>query len=182
MPRSSPNIRGRVLVTGTSWSGKSTLAKYFRGRGENAFDSEGTDELRGLNQSVDFEGRPFRITKAQWRRADEWQHFWDEPTLARFLAPRKDVILFGASDNMFDLADLFDFRIYLKLNWMVLQTRLSHPSRENDWGSEPGQMRWIRARAREWPRKARASGFSFVDASQSPARIYEVVTRLISLG
>ena len=152
--------------------GKSTLARYFRERGENAFDSEDGKELRGLNQSVDLAGRPLRITKDQWRRADEWQHFWHARTLARFLARRRNVLLFGAADNMFHLAHLFDRRIFLRVSWSVLRERLRHPARHNDGGSEPGQMERIRDRARRWPILARRAGFEFIDATLPPARIF----------
>jgi len=165
----------RVLVTGPSGSGKSTLARFFRERGENAVDAEDSRELRGLNRSVDLDGRPYRITQEQWRRAADWQHFWDGPTLERFLARHPNVFLFGASDNMFEYAHLFDRRIFLRVSWSVLRTRLSHPTRENDWGSEPGQRDWVRTRAREWPVKARKAGFEFVNAEVPPDRIFRQV-------
>jgi len=163
---------GRVLITGPSGSGKSTLARYFRGRGERAVDSEDSDELRGLNRSVDLDGHPCRITKEQWRRAEGWQHFWDGPTLERFLTRNRNLLLFGASDNMFDLAHLFDRRVFLQAGWSVLRRRLSHTIRDNDWGSEPGQREWVRARARAWPTKARRAGFEFIDAKLPPERIF----------
>lgn len=172
MGRVTRTITGKVLITGPSGSGKSTLSHFFRERGENAVDG---DEVRGLNRCVDLDGRPCRITKDQWRRAEDWQHFWDGPTLERFLARNRNVLLFGASDNMFDLAHLFDRRIFLRASWSVLRTRLSHPNRGNDWGSEPGQREWVRTRAREWPIKARKAGFEFVDATLPPARIFRQI-------
>jgi hypothetical protein len=67
----------------------------------NAIDG---DEVRGLGGPVDLQGRPLRcITKDQWRDIEDWRHYWKQAVLRRFLARNPDVVLFGASDNMFDL-------------------------------------------------------------------------------
>jgi GTPase SAR1 family protein len=170
-------LEGRILITGPSGSGKSTLCRYFRERGVNAVDG---DEIRGLGGPVDLQGHPLRrITKDQWRRIEDWRHFWNEAVLKRFLARKPTVVLFGASDNMFDLdlAHLFDRRIYLGATWPLIRARLNDPTRDNDWGrdSQPAQRDWVRRANREWPVRAKASGFEFIDAELSPARIFRQV-------
>jgi adenylate kinase family enzyme len=174
-----PSIAGRILVTGPSASGKSTLARYFRRQGVTAVDG---DEVRGLGRAVDSEGRYLRrITKEQWRRVEDWRFSWHEPTLKRFLARSPSVVLFGASDDMFDLdlAHLFDRRIFLRATWPVIRARLNSPTRDNDWGrdSQPAQREWVRKAVREWPVKAKACGFEFVDATLSPAKILSEVRK-----
>ena len=168
-----PPIAGRILVTGPSASGKSTLARYFRAHGVNAVDG---DDVRGLGRPVDIGGHPLRrITKEQWRRVEDWRFSWHEPTLKRFLARHPDVVLFGCSDDMFDLdlGRLFDRCIFLRATWPVIRARLNSATRDNDWGrdDQPAQREWVRNAVREWPVKARARGFEFVDATLSPARI-----------
>jgi hypothetical protein len=134
------------------------------------------DEIRGLGGPVDLQGRPLRhITKEQWRRIEDWRHFWNEPVLKRFLARNPNVILFGASDNMFDLdlANLFDRRIFLRAKWSVIHARLNGPTRDNDWArdSQPAQREWVRKATHHWPIKAKACKFEFINAESSPARI-----------
>jgi adenylate kinase family enzyme len=172
--RTARALDGRILITGPSGSGKSTLCRYFREQGVNAVDA---DEIRGLGGPVDLQGRPLHhITKEQWRRIEDWRHFWNLPVLKRFLARNPNVILFGASDNMFelDLAHLFVRLIFLRANWAVIRARLNNPSRDNDWGrdSQPAQREWVRKATREWPVKAKAHRFEFIDAELSPARIF----------
>jgi hypothetical protein len=84
-------------------------------------------------------------------------------------------VLFGASDNMFDLdlVRLFARRVFLRASWPVIRARLNDPSRDNDWGrdAQPAQREWVRRAVREWPRRARANGFEFVDAELAPIDI-----------
>jgi adenylate kinase family enzyme len=175
--RSICGLEGRILITGPSGSGKSTLCRYFRERAVNAVDG---DDIRGLGGPVDLQGRPLRhITKEQWRRIEDWRFFWDEAVLKRFLARNPNVALFGASDNMFDLdlAHLFDRRIFLRATWSVIRARLNCQTRDNDWGrdSQPAQREWVRKATREWPVKAKACGFEFINAESSPTRIFRQV-------
>jgi hypothetical protein len=143
----------------------------------NAVDG---DEIRGLGGPVDLQGRPLRqITKEQWRDIDDWRHFWNQDALKRFLARNSNVVLFGASDNMFDLdmARHFDRRIFLRASWTVIRARLNSPTRDNDWGrdSQPAQREWVKKANRDWPVRAKACGFEFTDAALSPARIFRQV-------
>ena len=177
MVKSARYVSGRTLITGPSGSGKSTLARYFRKRGVNAVDG---DEVRGLGGPVDLGGRPLRhVTKEQWRRIEDWRFFWNEAVLKRFLARNPNVVLFGASDNMFDLdsARLFDRRIFLRATWSVIRARLNSPARDNDWGrnDHPAQREWVRKATREWPVRAKARGFEFINAQWSPRRIFREV-------
>ena len=173
------SISGRFLVTGPSASGKSTLALYLREHGVNAFDG---DDVRGLARAVDLEGRKLpHISKEQWRRIEDWQFFWHEPALKRFLARHPDVVLLGAADNMFELelARFFDRLIYLSAPWSVIRARLNNPNRDNDWGNDgqPAQREWVRKTVREWPIKAKARGFEFVDATLPPWKILAQLNR-----
>jgi adenylate kinase family enzyme len=172
--RSVHVLEGRILITGPSGSGKSTLCRLFRERGVNSVDG---DEIRGLGGPVDLRGRPLRrITKEQWRRVEDWRFFWNEAVLKQFLTRNPNVVVFGASDNMFDLdlAHLFDRRIFLRAAWSEIRARLNGPTRDNDWGrdSQPAQREWVKKATREWPVRAKASGFEFIDAKLSPTRIF----------
>jgi adenylate kinase family enzyme len=175
--RSIPGPKGRILITGPSGCGKSTLCQFFRERGVNAVDG---DEVRGLGGPVNLQGRPLhRITQEQWRKIEDWRFFWSRATLQRFLSRNPNVVLFGASDNMFDLdlADLFDRRIFLRAPWSVIRARLNDPARDNDWGrdSQPAQREWVRKATREWPVRAKERGFEFIDARWTPTRIFRRV-------
>jgi energy-coupling factor transporter ATP-binding protein EcfA2 len=175
--RETRGVTGQILITGPSGSGKSTLCRCLRERGVNAVDG---DEIRGLGSPVDLRGRPLRhITKEQWRDIDDWRHFWKPAALKRFLARKPNVVFIGASDNMFDLdlSHLFDRRFYLHAKWSVVRARLNSPTRSNDWGrdSQPAQREWVRKATREWPVRAKACGFEFINAELSPARIYRQV-------
>ena len=177
MARSIRGFEGRILFTGPSGVGKSTLCRFFRERGVNAVDG---DAVRGLGGPVDLRGRALRrITKEQWRRIEDWRYFWAEDCLKRFLARNSNVVLFGASDNMFepDLAHLFDRRIFLRARWSVIRARLNGSTRDNDWGrdSQPAQREWVKKATREWPLKAKARGFEIVNAELPPARILQLV-------
>lgn len=177
MARHLRGPEGRILITGPSGSGKSTLCRFFRERGVNAVDG---DDVRGLGAAVDLRGRRLgRITKEQWRRIEDWRFFWDEAALKRFLARNPSVVLFGASDNMFDLdlAPLFDRRIYLRASWAAIRARLNSPTRDNDWGrdAQPAQREWVRRATHDWPIRAKARGFEFVSAELSPTRFFREV-------
>ena len=163
MAKSVRNLEGRILVTGPSGVGKSTLCRYFREHGVNAVDGDDTR----LGGAVDLQGRPLRhITKDQWRRIEDWRFYWEEGRLKRFLKKNPNVVLFGASDNLFDLdlIHLFDRRIYLDASWSLVWARLNHPARDNNWGLEPAQRSWVRRAVRDWPMKARRADFEFIIA------------------
>ena len=166
-------VRGRVLITGPSGVGKSTVCRFFRAHGVRAYDG---DDVQRLGGPVDLRGRPLRaVTKHQWRQINDWRFHWDAAVLKRFLSRHRDVVLFGAADNLFDLdlTRLFDRRYFLQASWPVLRVRLNDPSRDNDWGrdEQPAQRKWVKRAALQWPAKARSQGFEFIDAESKPISI-----------
>jgi shikimate kinase len=108
----------RVLLTGMSGSGKSTVLDELRRRGHLAIDT-------------DHDG---------WQLADGT---WDAPRMTTLLAEHRDLIVSGTVENQGDFYDRFDHVVLLSAPIEVLLDRVSS-RRTNPYGSTPEQREEIR--------------------------------------
>ncbi|GIH03725.1 hypothetical protein Rhe02_17920 [Rhizocola hellebori] len=90
----------RVLVTGMSGAGKSTVLDELRGRGFHAIDT-------------DYDG---------WVLADGT---WDEPRMQRLLSGHQDVVVSGTVENQVRFYDRFDHVVLLSAPLGVLLRRVT---------------------------------------------------------
>lgn len=159
----------RVLVIGPPGSGKSFLSRKLGESGFNAIDS---DDLSGLSSWVDADGNRTAYQSCagrDWLRVHRF--VWDRAVLKDYVASSTDLYLFGVSDNIFEMMDLFDIVFYLDLNQEELLKRLMRVDRENPMGRTKRERKEIVMEMRKLRAKAKAVGLEIVDGSLSVERI-----------
>lgn len=104
----------RVLVTGMSGTGKTTVLNELRRRGHRTVDT-------------DCDG---------WTLPDG---FWDEPRMSRLLASTRVVVVSGTVENQGRFYDRFDHVVLLSAPLDVLIERVSKRT-NNPYGNDPGQQ------------------------------------------
>ena len=104
----------RVLVTGMSGAGKTTVLNELRRRGHRTVDT-------------DVDG---------WTLPDG---SWDEPRMARLLASTRVVVVSGTAENQGRFYDRFDHVVLLSAPLDVLIERVSKRT-NNSYGNDPGQQ------------------------------------------
>ena len=109
----------RVLVTGMSGTGKTTVLNELRRRGHRTVDT-------------DCDG---------WTLPDG---LWDEPRMARLLASTRVVVVSGTVENQGRFYDRFDHVVLLSAPLDVLIERVSKRT-NNPYGNDPGQQAEIAA-------------------------------------
>jgi shikimate kinase len=108
----------RVLMTGMSGSGKTTVLDELRRRGHLAIDT-------------DYDG---------WVLPDGT---WDESRMARLLADHRDLVVSGTVSNQGRFYDRFEHVVLLSAPLDVLIERVQRRS-NNPYGKSPGQQAEIR--------------------------------------
>ncbi len=184
-----------VFISGASSSGKSTLARYFRGRGKNAHD---IGEL-GIGRFVDLEGRVIpRPTGERWQRADDFKWIWDRERLMEVLSENKghELYLFGGikdlylKDNktglflldsgksIFEFLHLFDRSYYLDIPEEVIKQRVKQRAGEgvdHDYGNSEAQLASILNNLKPKAEGARNAGFILIDGSLSREKLFDTI-------
>lgn len=162
-----------VLITGLSATGKTTLSKFFREKGKNAYDVD-----KVLARWIDKKtGKPKAPTDEEWKRLSgiEWE--WDRRKLKRLLKQNKEAYLFGSANNTYGLANLFDKVYYLHASKKLILQRLKSEKRDNDFGRHGTQRKLIMSWVKPVAERAKEAGFEFIDASLSPQRIFNIICK-----
>ncbi|OGH11356.1 MAG: hypothetical protein A3B38_00825 [Candidatus Levybacteria bacterium RIFCSPLOWO2_01_FULL_36_13] len=136
----------KILIIGTSGTGKTYLANEFGKKGVNAFDA---DEIDGLHGWYNWKRERVRFPdNAGPEFLENHEFLWDKKFLEDFLKQYKDVYFFGNSGNVLEVKDLFDKVYFLDVPEEVIVERLDHHSRENPMG----QTDYQKQKVIEWQR------------------------------
>ena len=172
----------RVLVTGPSGAGKTTLAEYFRKRGADAVDADTAD----IGVWLDSVGNKVQPPHDIGERAGQWAFMmglrwnWDVSRLKALLEGTSEIYLFGGAYNVYNVIGLFDRRYYLDADAKLLAERLKSRAAEgksrHGWGETEEQRSVILSELDEDRKNAAKAGLEFIDAHLPLDQIFEIVT------
>ena len=144
----------RVLVTGMSGAGKSTILGELRGRGL-------------LTVDTDYDG---------WEMPDGT---WDEPRMARLLARHHDVVVSGTVENQVHFYDRFEHVVLLSAPVEVLLQRLADRT-NNPYGKTTAQRAEVEQYVATVEPLLRRGATLELDGQRPVAELADAVERLVS--
>jgi len=168
----------RVLITGNSGSGKSTVGSALRECGYFVIDAD-TDVFGGLSVAY-FRDRDGRGVNVPWPLPVGWERRWDWVwrvevlRLAMFAHSDRTVVVCGSADNEDEAYGLFDVIIVLWADTEILAHRVSHRI-GNDFGKAPHELEHILARDAALLERAVGSGAVLVDTCRPIRMVVEEI-------
>lgn len=173
-------MKKKILVTGVSGSGKSTVCKALREFGEETYSIEedfdgmfamyrkGTNELFEDFENGDLE----KIHASEWRCNIE--------KLKELMATQKKERAFycGVASNMNDLLPLFDQILVLKTSPQVLHGRLSNREGTEDMGGTEESRQAILGWKDWWEEDMQDRGAVLVSADNASQEIAREILRV----
>jgi shikimate kinase len=143
----------RVLVTGMSGVGKSTLLAGLAARGHTTVDT-------------DYDG---------WTRPDG---VWDSARMSKLLAEHRDLCVSGTVDNQREFYDRFEHVVLLSAPVDVLLDRLRTRT-TNSYGKDAQQQDEVRAYVRDVEPLLRRGATLELDGCRPPEELVDLVESLI---
>jgi shikimate kinase len=147
-------VMSRVLVTGMSGAGKSTVLDELRRRGFYAVDT-------------DYDG---------WELPDGT---WDEPRMERLLGEHQDVIVSGTAENQGRFYDRFEHVVLLSAPLDVLMQRVTDRT-NNPYGKSESERADIAHYVRTVEPLLRRGATLELDGRRPVAELADAIERLIS--
>jgi len=163
----------KVLVFGSSGSGKTYIVHALQGKAIPVFDA---DEIRGLSAWYDKYGRKAPEPKnAADALNNQYSFRWSRKFLTAFLNTYSDVFIFGGSGNVFDILDLFDKVYFLKIDTETQRQRLQNaPDRNPDMDFKQDELivwgQWLEAEAMK-------NKIPFIDGTLTPLQVYSIICK-----
>ena len=174
-------MKKKVLITGVSGTGKTTVARHFKELGFDSADIE--DDVAGMFKMVHkgtqkiFVGydnaNPEHIKSADW--------ICNVEKLKTYLASQKSELAFysGIASNMDDILPLFDKIIVLQPNAKILNERLKNREGTDDIGNNQAGRDTVLGWKDWWEDKMQKKGATLIDANGSPDEICKEIIRKI---
>lgn len=147
-------IVARVLVTGMSGAGKSTVLRELQRRGQVVVDT-------------DYDG---------WTLPNGT---WDEPRLAQLLTDHRDVVVSGTVENQGRFYDRFDHVVLLSAPLDVLLQRLRTRT-SNPYGQSAGEAAEVAGYVETVEPLLRRGSTVELDGRRSVSDLADAVQRLVS--
>lgn len=168
----------KILITGSSTVGKSTVARELQKRGYTAIDG---DEEPGLVRlEIKATGKP-----AEWPKGYvDWSHYsWNlqEPELKEVLARDDTVFLVGIYGNQPEFYSLFDKLVVLTVDKAEYARRLANRPRRDAGDSDEN----MQDRLQKYPillQRFLDAGATAVDASGTTPETVDAILRLVHLN
>ncbi len=163
----------KVLIFGPSGSGKTYVSHALQCAGINAFDDS---DIKGLSAWFDKNGNEVAEPKtADDATNNHYSFLWSKKFLAQFIAGFDDVYVFGGSGNIGNVFDLFDRVYFLRVEPELQEQRIrgaGRPTPAMD-ANDDGIVIW----GGWFEDMARQLNIPFVDASQTPGQIFEIIRK-----
>ncbi|QQG44612.1 MAG: AAA family ATPase [Candidatus Roizmanbacteria bacterium] len=159
----------KVIVIGPPGSGKTYLSEKLKEKGYPAYDS---DKVEGLFYWSTKDGK--QIIKPDNSNIDWYKNhkfMWHRNFLEDFLADKKDLFLFGFSENVYEMIDLFDKAFYLYLPEEKVNERLVNPARNNDFGKKSDERDEVAKWLPSVHEEAKQHGLTFIDSTLTVEQI-----------
>lgn len=142
----------RILITGMSGTGKTTLLDELARRGHTTVDT-------------DYDG---------WTTADA---LWDEERMTDLLAANRDIVISGTVENQGRFYDRFAHVVLLSAPVEILLQRVTHRT-NNPYGTTPEQQDEIRHYTAEVEPLLRRRATAELDARRSVTELADAVEAL----
>jgi broad-specificity NMP kinase len=171
----------KILITGVTGSGKSTVAKQLESIG---CESHGIEDIEGMFAMYrkgtkeifeDFDNSdPEKIRNSEWLCKIE--------QLRNLFASQKQDIAFycGVASNMDDIFPLFDKVIVLKADSKVLHARLSTREGTDDMGGTETSRQAVLGWKDWWEETMQDKGAILLDANKSSKEIAQEILKTTS--
>jgi adenylate kinase family enzyme len=173
----------KVLITGTSGSGKSTVGKKLKTRGFDVIETD-TEVFDGLSIAYWKNKDTGKGIDMPWPPPKNWHHENDWVWRVDVLSPRLQssgknlVFACGDSRNKQDAFKLFDKIILLKTDDETLRQRISS-RKDNYFGKTEHELRWILSQNQIIIKEMKEAGAVFVDATQTLDKVVSDILRLV---
>ena len=166
----------KILVTGRSGTGKTTLCQKFVERGYNAFDSDRIDRFVGWRDLATGETAKVDYDKTIDKTKIGWQ--WHHDTMKALVAKYRDLILCGSADNQLEFYDYFDKVFVLNLPPEEQAKRILSRT-EHDYGKLPTMLEQIIIEQATLVEKSQVLGAYVINAQPNPNVICDQILKVI---
>jgi len=167
----------KVLITGISGTGKSTVAKALA---EQEYKTIDVDKVDGLCHWFHRETGVVVDYKAELNAEFVKSHAWlcDRKKLEQLISSNKTVLVFGMADNFNELEELFDKTILLQCSPEMFLDRIMQRE-DNEFGKHPEIQQLLLETYKEFECRAIKVGAVVVDASKHVDEVVNDIRKLL---